>query len=263
MVNVIPGIQRFQEANPAGLVFAQTLDTVMERGCSWLVTTLVANTGVTTTDHGKLFKLAGFNLVLDPAATLQNGWYCVAVGPGLVNANDGTDVYLMADEWALVSSSGSATTILKSMRSNALITKIVDESIASDATLSDDALLKFPVLASTKYWFRGKVWFNSGATPDFKFDFNGPATPTRVRLKYRYFTGESATTETIVAAQTAFAHTAVAIACDGTDGLLNFDGYLHNGANAGTVAFRWSQNTVDVGATLVRASSYIEFAVAQ
>jgi len=209
-----------------------------------------------------MFKLAGFNLVLDPAATLENGWFCLATGPGLIDPNDGSDVRLMADEWALIISSGTATSIFKAQRGPTSIVKISDETTNTDTTLSDDAVLKFPVIANTKYWFEFTIHYDTPTAADFKYDINGPAAPTLLDIVTRSLAPGA--TADVITRQTAFAFTSLVITeTSGTRGFIRISGLLHNGANAGTVVFRWAQNTSNGSNTTVRASSRVDFGIAQ
>ena len=49
-------------------------------------------------------------------------------------------------------------------------------------TLFNDAALHFAMLANTKYSIFGMIIYDTGATPDFKFDITGPTSPTLVYI---------------------------------------------------------------------------------
>lgn len=142
------------------------------------------------------------------------------------------------------------------------ITKTVDETIISDNTLSDDAVLKFAMLANTKYMIRARMIYVSGTTPDFSFDIAGPAAPTLVAmgLLMQDAAGVNTLTASILTGFSAGATDA-----DG-QGLtfprfLWFEGVVHNGANAGNFSIQWAQKTLDASNTTVYAGSYLEYRI--
>lgn len=140
------------------------------------------------------------------------------------------------------------------------IEKTTDETKTSDNTTADDTVLKFSVAANTKYRFVLQVFYYSGATPDFKYQFTGPASPTVIGYR-RETTAHGASTVTN-SLLSAYISTDASITV-GTSGIgqIRLWGILHNGANAGTVAFAWAQNTSDASNTTVYAGSFIEYSI--
>lgn len=142
------------------------------------------------------------------------------------------------------------------------VTKTADETITSDSTLSDDATLKFSVSANTKYRFRFNVFFKTGATADFKYALTGPASPTILAVRmsvcaafgsvvnYRSMGQYSDTAQSLLGSPASAVN---------EGGFVILEGVLHNGANAGTVAFQWAQDTSDAGSTSVLAGSTLEW----
>lgn len=142
------------------------------------------------------------------------------------------------------------------------VTKTADETITSDSTLSDDATLKFSVSANTKYRFRFNVFFKTGATADFKYALTGPASPTILAVRmsvcaafgsvvnYRPMGQYSDTAQSLLGSPASAVN---------EGGFVILEGVLHNGANAGTVAFQWAQDTSDAGSTSVLAGSTLEW----
>jgi len=51
----------------------------------------------------------------------------------------------------------------------------------------------------------------------------------------------------------------ITVTTTGQVNVVEFTGTLHNGANAGTFAFQWAQNTSDANVTQVLAGSYMEY----
>jgi hypothetical protein len=141
------------------------------------------------------------------------------------------------------------------------VTKIADESKTSDTTFADDAELTFPVEASKTYLLRGAIFFSTSATPDFKFQFTGPTSPTDITVRgaYYFVTGASGTGSRTEFVDIAFSvsHT-VAGTNTGDDGYVEFHMRLENGSNAGEVALQWAQFISDAASTSVLAGSYIE-----
>jgi hypothetical protein len=139
------------------------------------------------------------------------------------------------------------------------VKKTSDQSKTSNTTLANDTELTFALAANTKYAVRGRIIFETGATGDFKWRHSGPASPTLVRIVRKAIVPAAAALSG-VAIDSAFS--AADITIIGTSagaGYIEFDGIVQNGANAGTFAFQWAQNTTDVTATIVRAGSYLQW----
>ena len=171
-------------------------------------------------------------------------------GTNQVLAKTGTADYAVG--WTAVSAAAGWTVVGKS----------ADTSRTATTTLAADPDLKVSMAANTKYRIRGRIFFDTTATGDFKWRHAGPASPTVVRVQRNV----------IVPAATAFASIAVDVAYSGVDipmagtgangGFVAFDAIIHNGAAAGDFSFLWAQNTSDVGQTIVRAGSYLEVMLA-
>jgi hypothetical protein len=137
------------------------------------------------------------------------------------------------------------------------IVKTADESTTSDTSFDDDAALKFAVEASKKYWFRFTVFYNTPTAADFKWQLAGPASPTLI--VYDGMALAPGATALTVTRDAAFASSHALTETSGTIGKVVIEGFLHNGANAGTVALQWAQNTSNGSATTVRAGSRLEY----
>ena len=135
--------------------------------------------------------------------------------------------------------------------------KQADETRNNTNTPADDAELIVPVLANRTYMMRFEIFYETQATPDFYYGFDGPGSPTNVVIRARYAAPSSAI-------PTSYTDTAFGSLYAPVDGAGGLGGYvqgtmlLQNGANAGNVAFQWSQNTPDAGDTTVLAGSMIE-----
>lgn len=139
----------------------------------------------------------------------------------------------------------------------ATTTKLANEARSSDTALTSDDEVLFAVVANGEYRFRGVVFWNTNTTADFKFDFDGPAAPTLVRIVVS-IGSDPAGGFSANGLFSAF-NELVTLTGTETDGGMHFEGIVHNGANAGNVSFRWAQNTSDGGNTTVYAGSYIEY----
>lgn len=137
------------------------------------------------------------------------------------------------------------------------IVKVADESIVSDATLSDDEKLRVPVDANGVYVITMEAFFTTPAAADLQFQFTGPASPDVVDM--RGWSGAGAST------LTQFQETAFSQVNSATTSVTNNNGYismtllLQNGVNVGTVNFQWAQNTSNAGTTTVFAGSYMRY----
>jgi hypothetical protein len=154
---------------------------------------------------------------------------------------------------------GDVTTLQSQFSSNVWIhiPKTSDETRQSSGALLDDSTLKFPVAANTIYTFKFFVWItNASSTQGSFYDINGPASPTLVR----YAINESGDTDaTGNFTQLATAFQVDSLYTHALEIFLNIEGFVQNGANAGTVSFRWAQNVSTASNTTVRAGSYVDY----
>lgn len=118
-------------------------------------------------------------------------------------------------------------------------------------TTSADPDLQFSMAANTNYVIRIVVKINTPAAADFKYGLTGPASPTEV------FGGQQGNFN-VTNNFTAYPSN-VAILSGLTNGpLMTVELTVQNGANSGTFAFNWAQNSSS-GSTLVKAGSYLEY----
>jgi hypothetical protein len=134
--------------------------------------------------------------------------------------------------------------------------KLETETRNSTTTVADDAELSIVVEASKLYMMRAFVVFSTQAVPDFKFEIDGPASPTTVTI-HGHYNGVGSPTDTNFI-DNAFNTSYSALGSGAGQGIVGFDVLLENGTNAGKVTLQWAQNTSDAGDTSVLAGSYIE-----
>lgn len=139
----------------------------------------------------------------------------------------------------------------------AVAAKTADTTRSTTTTVTDDPHLKFRMEASTTYRIRGIIFFDTGATADFKFSLSGPASPTLVRImRIQDAAGAAPTT---VAVDTSYPAN-ISLTGSGTDGgFVEFEALVQNGSTAGNFAFGWAQDTSDAANTIVRKGSYLEY----
>jgi len=140
-----------------------------------------------------------------------------------------------------------------------VVKKTSDQTKTSDTALAADSALQFSVAANTVYAFKIIVLYNTQATPDFKWDLDGPASPTNVDYIKTYH--DHSGTGVASSGTTAFNSTITLTAAVAGNGFIVIEGILQNGSNAGTVSFRWAQNTSDAGATKVLKGSYLQYMI--
>lgn len=140
------------------------------------------------------------------------------------------------------------------------VVKTTDETRASNTTTTADAELKFAVEPQTKYRVRGKIWFDANTTPDFKYQFTWPASPTHAHLVLNdIVSGGSAATRRLVTDTTQADQTL--LSTGNTGGFIEFDMILHNAGTEGVFAFEWAQATSSATGVVVLAGSYLEYQV--
>ena len=136
--------------------------------------------------------------------------------------------------------------------------KGADETTSSDTTLSDDAELTFDVNAGATYKFRFIVFYDTPAAADFKYSVTCPASPALVSITTKSI-APGATTQAITRQSACgFGPTAIT-ETSGTDGYIEIEGVVQNGANAGSIAFQWAQNSSSGTNTTVRKGSVVEY----
>jgi hypothetical protein len=139
------------------------------------------------------------------------------------------------------------------------VVKKQETSRINDAVMSDDPDLRFLMQENRRYVFRGVIFFDTAATPDFKYGFAGPNTPPLLRIHRSAF-APSASGYSVVGTD-AFLPPELVVGGSGSNGgVVYIDGIITNGPSAGDLVFRWAQNTAHPSATIVRAGSRLEYA---
>lgn len=140
-----------------------------------------------------------------------------------------------------------------------LVLATSSQTVTNSATLTNSALT-FTAAANTKYRVMGLVLLDTTALGDYKFDFNGPASPTLVRIVTNAIVA-GATAFSQIRVETAFAQSRTQAGTGTTGAMVRFEGVIHNGANAGAVTFRFAQGTqTNDSGVVLREGSYLEYA---
>lgn len=136
------------------------------------------------------------------------------------------------------------------------ITKSVDQVKTADTTFAADTELKFSVSANTTYRFRARIYVAYHSSGFLQTKLTGPASPTWMGIHYNQLRegGGATFMENYVTTYLTFTNYS-----SGAAGILEFDGFLQNGVNAGTFALEWAQ-IVATGTGTVRKGSWIEYA---
>lgn len=127
------------------------------------------------------------------------------------------------------------------------IVKTSDQTYSS-TSFADDSELQFSVSANKVYIYRAVVFLLTANSGGMKYAVNGPASPSYVRL--------GGPTVFVTAYNTNIDATTLS----NVNYITRQNGVISNGANAGTVAIRWAQNSGPSGTLTVYAGSWIEWA---
>lgn len=186
----------------------------------------------------------------------------VASAHAPANAQKNSDILKSEIEAVLTGEIGSHTHAGGGASPWTLVKKTADEQRNLNTTLAADGALVVALGAATRY----RVYINvmlttANATMDYKYDLNYTGTVTSIRCKRKHAAaGAVAGTdvENTLASAAIVPSTPVAATTTGV-------AYVEIEVNvltltAGTLQFRWAQNTSDAGLLTVLAGSYLEHA---
>ena len=155
-----------------------------------------------------------------------------------------------AAEWALILS------FLQPL----YVRKTADESVLSSTALQDDDMLTLTVEASATYEVSSLILYTSGTTEDFKFDFQGPAGAV---FDYTPNSGDTSDTDQYTLVNYGYAVFGTPVSTNGDSAPSNVHtvypyGLLRTSVTAGSVRFRFAQNTSGAGtAATCKAGSFL------
>ena len=138
------------------------------------------------------------------------------------------------------------------------LANVVDANqvVNNSSTLVDVPQLSLNVAANERVLFRINLFYNTATGADFKYQVAVPSSPTL----YRQLTEGMAPDDTAVDLAVASTSAAVSIlGAANTNGFLRVTGVLVNGANAGTLQFKFAQDAATASDTTVYAGSFLEY----
>lgn len=145
---------------------------------------------------------------------------------------------------------------------NALVTAVVKsatEAVTNSATMQNDDELFAPVVANATYRVQLMLLYDAPTAGDIQIGWTGPTGATLT-----WTPGGAATSEgtsfalTSMNYQTRLITEIAAIGGSTSTGVMaDVTGTLIVGSTAGTLQFRWAQNTANATATNVRANSHL------
>ena len=141
------------------------------------------------------------------------------------------------------------------------VVKNTTETRTSTATVAADSELNYTFTSTGKYSIESFIYFNTAASPEFKYSFDGPLTTSYIYYTgYNLVAGSNSLQGTQVKSAKA-AEQAVTGASSG-DGFAHVSVILSIASLSGTpsnnvLAFYWSQNSANASNTSVLAGSYL------
>ena len=170
-------------------------------------------------------------------------------GPGTANYVMASQGASTAPEWVDL-----GTLVTLPAQTEQLINKTAAEVVTSQTSLQNDDELFFTVEANKIYNVQMLLLMATSTTPDFKFDFTGPSGMTYdgIWLYPNGYTGAELYSEFSEAAAEV-----IQPANSGTYPVVLW-ATIDTANYAGTVTFRWAQNTANSYQTTIQAGSWLE-----
>lgn len=132
-----------------------------------------------------------------------------------------------------------------------------DRTVNNSTTLVTVPQLTIPIGANERVLLRYTIQFTTGATADFKYFVDAPASPTLFRQAALSIDPAGAVAGGAIL--TAESNTASVVSASAAGGLLLLNVLVVNGVNAGNITFSFAQNGAEAVDTIVRAGSYLEY----
>lgn len=135
--------------------------------------------------------------------------------------------------------------------------KTADTTRSNNDTPTADPDLTFSIGVNEVWEFEFDVVLDDGPGLGMKGGLTFPASPAGAAWDFSYWNDINVVFSGI--APLLAADTSLVFNVDGNAVVfIRVKGVIRNGANAGTVAFNWAQNTSDAGATTVKAGSFVK-----
>lgn len=231
-------------------------------GAAWgdITGTLSAQTDLQSALDGKSASGHNHTGTYEPAnANIQTH---VASAHAPANAQKNSDILKSEIEAKLTGEISSHTHAGGGSSPWTLVKKTADESRNLNVTLTADSALVVALNAATRYRIYINVMLTTAnATMDYKYDCNYTGTITSIRCKRKHAAAGAVAGTDVENTQASAAIVPSTPVAATTTGV----GYVEIEVNiltltAGTLQFRWAQNTSDAGLLTVLAGSYLEHA---
>jgi hypothetical protein len=147
---------------------------------------------------------------------------------------------------------------LEAMKAWIAVPATADQSVTSNAGLTNSTYLTFTIPTAKRYAFRAAIYYNTPAAADLRYDVQASGVPTVFRMQ-KEAVGNGNTSFSVIGVDTATEQLSTP-AGGGTDGAVMLEGYLYNNTGSSmTLTFRFGQNTSNAGATTILAGSHLEY----
>lgn len=133
-----------------------------------------------------------------------------------------------------------------------IVRKTADETVNNSNVLQNDDELKLAVGIGEAWAVDLYLYFNSGATPDIKIDFTGPAGAV-----FRYTVAYKDTGDSNSITMVGSIGSALAFGGPTGSAVVHVSGIYIGAAAAGTLQLQWAQNTADASNTKMQKNSCI------
>lgn len=137
------------------------------------------------------------------------------------------------------------------------IVKTVTETVNNSTTMQNDNELLLSVEANAQYLLTMMLIYSSGSTPDIKLGWSGPSGATMNWVPHGIGSSVGTLTGDIFTQSQNIGSTPALGGPAGLTSVAHVVGHLTVSTTAGTLQFRWAQNTADPSDTNVLATSWM------
>lgn len=132
-----------------------------------------------------------------------------------------------------------------------------DQTVNNSTTLVTVPQFTIPIGANERVLLRYNIQFLTGATADFKYFVDAPASPTMFRQSALSVDPAGAVAGGAIL--TAESNTASVLSTSAGGGFLLLENVVVNGSTAGNIVFQFAQNAAEATNTTIRAGSFLEY----
>lgn len=132
-----------------------------------------------------------------------------------------------------------------------------DQTVNNSTTLVTVPQFTIPIGKNERVLLRYNIQFTTGATADFKYFVDAPASPTLFRQASLSVDPAGAVAGGAIL--TAESNTASVVSASAGGGFLLLEVIVANGSTAGNITFQFAQNAAEATNTQVRQGSFLEY----